>query len=370
MVIAALALAAAGCASQRGANTPPVSGLLTLEEALAEITAAVEARVEQGTQVGIAKIDAPLPEISDFLYNELLNSLGSSGKLTPLAGGKDMETLDAEHKRQTSLMVDDKSAVGIGYYLGAKVMIICSFSRFGNFSQLSARALDVKTGAVLASRRPRIRNDDPILAGLTAPLKNLNAAPITEDALAYLNRGRDYGREGKYDEAIAEFNKALSINGELGDAFIYRGAAYGSKGDYDRAITDCTAALRINPNNADAYYNRGVVYGMKGDYDRAIADLTAALRINPNAADAYYNRGLAYGMKGDYDRAIADYTAALRINTNFAEAYRDRGAMYAFKGDYDRAIADYTAALRINTNFAEAYYNRGGAYGKIGRAHV
>src|SRR5215831_7079346 len=78
------------------------------------------------------------------------------------------------------------------------------------------------------------------------------------------------------------------------DAYNHRGVASYKKGQYDQAIADYTKALEINPNDAEIYNNRGVVYGATRRDDQAIADLTKALEINGKYAEAYNNRGVIY----------------------------------------------------------------------------
>ena len=55
----------ASCAT----SAPPVEGLMSLDEALVEITASVETKVTPDVEVGVAQVDAPLPELADFLYD-------------------------------------------------------------------------------------------------------------------------------------------------------------------------------------------------------------------------------------------------------------------------------------------------------------
>jgi tetratricopeptide (TPR) repeat protein len=349
------------------AGSPSVpENLLSLDAAMAGAASAVEAKVPGGAEIALAKFDAPLEALADFLNDELSDRFNAGGALKVLARGKALQSADQEHDFQMSGLVSDESAVGIGHYLGAKVVVTGTFDRFAAFSQFRIRAVDVETGALLAMYSARIDNRDAVLAAVAAPLADRPAAAVTEKALDHLNRGKDLYAEGKLDEAVAEFDKALAINGELSEAFLYRGIAYGTKGDHDRAMADFSQALRINPDYASAYYNRGVAYYHKGDLDKAISDYTQALRINPDSAKAYNNRGVAYADKGDYDRAIADYAQALRITPNDAEAYNNRGIAYGNKGDMDKAIVDFTQAIRINPEYAEAYNNRGFAYDNKG----
>jgi hypothetical protein len=89
-------------------------------------------------------------------------------------------------------LVSDESAVGIGHYLGAKIVVTGAFDRFANFSQFRIRAIDVESARILAMYSARIDNRDAILADVTQPLANTPSVAITENALARLNRGKDF----------------------------------------------------------------------------------------------------------------------------------------------------------------------------------
>ena len=185
-------------------------------------------------------------------------------------------------------------------------------------------------------------------------------------ALAYNNRGNAHNNKGEYDQAIADYAKALELNQDYALAYYNRGNAYNNKGEYSQAIADYSKVLELNPDYVDAYYNRGNAYNNKGEYDQAIADYSKALELNPDDMDAYYNRGNTYANKGEYDQAIADYSKALELNPDFALAYNNRGIAYDNKGEYDQAIADYAKALELNPDFALAYNNRGVVYANKG----
>jgi tetratricopeptide (TPR) repeat protein len=344
------------------AGSPPDTDLMSLDEAVAAVAAAVEAAVPPGVEIVIVRLEAPLPSIAELLSDRLNARFVANRNLKVLVRGDALNSISTEHEFQMSGLVSDKSAVGIGHYAGAKVVITGTFERFGNFSQLWVRAVDVETSQLLAMHPALIRNNDPLLAEITQPIGNQNTPVVTKNALEHLNNGNAAYAQKDYDRAIADYTAALRINPDYATAYYNRGLAYANKKDYDRAIADYTAALRINPDYASTYYGRGLAYSHKGDYDRAVADYTAALRISPDYAAAYNNRGIAYANKKDYDRAIADYTAALRINPNNADTYLGRGHAYHTKGDYDRAVADCSAALSINPDYALAYNNRGIAY--------
>jgi tetratricopeptide (TPR) repeat protein len=354
----------AGYAEAKGSKQ--ADEIISLDQALTSAVAAIEKEVKPGMEIVIAKIDAPLPEISDFLTNKLTDSFKASGKLVILARGKALENVNSEQNFQLSGAVSDESAVGIGHELGAKAVITGTFDRYDKFSQLRLRAIDVKTSAVITVYSALIKNNDSVLMSVTMPLEKIKMTAVTKNVLENLNNGKDYYAAEKYDEAINEFNRALAANKNLMDGYFWRGRAYYNKDEYKRAAADFSAALKIYSGYADALYFRGNVYIDMEKYDDAIKDLSGALQIYPNDAKAYYDRGYAYSVKENYDWAIADFDSALRISPNDAAVFNERGVAYYNKGSNDQAIADFDAALKITPNDADTLYNRGLAYIKKG----
>ena len=140
-------------------------------------------------------------------------------------------------------------------------------------------------------------------------------------------RGRDYSKQGDYENAIKEFDKAI----RLGDmkrtwaskpfyvAAIYynRGNAYLNLGQYKHAIQDYDEVLRITEQeHAKAYNNRGNAYYYLEQYQRAIKDYDKAIRIDPQLTKAYFNRGIAYADLGQQEQAERDYAKAKELGYN------------------------------------------------------
>ncbi len=132
-----------------------------------------------------------------------------------------------------------------------------------------------------------------------------------------------------------------------------------AKGDFNGAIALYNRAISLNPNLAEAYNNRGLARSKQQDFTGAIADYDRAISLNPNLAEAYNNRGLARSKQQDFTGAIADYDRAISLNPNLAEAYNNRGLARSGQKDFNGAIADYDRAISLNPNLAEAYANRG-----------
>ncbi len=102
-------------------------------------------------------------------------------------------------------------------------------------------------------------------------------------AAIYNNQGCDLYDEGRYDEAIAEYTKAIELDQNDARYYCNRGIAYNQKGQYDLAIADYNKAIELDQNDARYYYNRGIAYTHKGQYDLAIADFNKAIQFSANA---------------------------------------------------------------------------------------
>jgi len=61
-----------------------------------------------------------------------------------------------------------------------------------------------------------------------------------------------------------------------------RGAVYQAKGELDRAIADYDKAISLNTKYSRAYHARGEAYKAKGDMKRATADFQKSAELKPN----------------------------------------------------------------------------------------
>lgn len=91
-------------------------------------------------------------------------------------------------------------------------------------------------------------------------------------AVQAVEKGLKYCASAHYDEAIAEFNKAIGLDPVLARAYNDRGLAYSFKDEFDQAISDYSKSIAFNPYNAPSYVNRAVAYYFKQEYAKAWED--------------------------------------------------------------------------------------------------
>ena len=178
-------------------------------------------------------------------------------------------------------------------------------------------------------------------------------------AHAHVHRGLAYLQKHHYDQAIADFTKALELKVDYAEAYCERGVAYAFNNSLDQAIADLTKALELKVGYADAYHNLGIVYDLKGDLDQAIVNFKEALEIEPDDAESQRGYGLALSKKGDHGGAIAHFNESIRLRPKHSMSYVDRGITYEEMDDYDRAIDDFSTAINLDHTNRLAWHNRG-----------
>ena len=122
-----------------------------------------------------------------------------------------------------------------------------------------------------------------------------NGGLTSRDKLAtYVNRGIILNRAGRLDEAMDDFDTALSRNDDLAEALLNRGNTYYLMRRYDEAISDYEASLRSGLGKAHvAWYNIGLAQEAKKDDIKAKEAYRMALEINPYFGPAQAKLGIS-----------------------------------------------------------------------------
>jgi tetratricopeptide (TPR) repeat protein len=184
-------------------------------------------------------------------------------------------------------------------------------------------------------------------------------ACTTDNYVAHFNLGNVLRQEGKMDEAIPHYQKAVLIRPDYAQAHNNLGKALLLKGKVDEAISHFQNALQIRPDYPETRVNLGEALFQKGKVDEAIVQYQIALQINPGYADGQFDLGNALLQKGRMDEAISHYQKALEIKPDFAEAHINLGNILLQKGEMDEAITHFKKAVQIRPNYAQAHNNLG-----------
>ena len=90
------------------------------------------------------------------------------------------------------------------------------------------------------------------------------------------------------------------------------GKVYLAQGKFDEAIKEFEQSLSGSPNQAQNFNDLGVAWLEKGDYNRSLGSFNQALQLDGNLQEALFNRALAYEKQSRFDEAKTDWNEYLK----------------------------------------------------------
>jgi eukaryotic-like serine/threonine-protein kinase len=131
---------------------------------------------------------------------------------------------------------------------------------------------------------------------------------------AYRGRGLARMKLGDYEGALDDYTRALQFKPD-GDLRAHRGWAYFFAGAPRLALRDFDEAVRLNPENGDAYVGRGLARVTLGLHREAVADAEEALRRAPLPPEMLHNVACIFAqavgrVESEYDHSDRDSLAS------------------------------------------------------------
>lgn len=156
--------------------------------------------------------------------------------------------------------------------------------------------------------------------------------------------------EGPADKRIpacTELIERTTDNQTLVDLYNNRGTAFADKGDRERALADYTRAIDLDGGSSAPYVNWGDLFYRKGEFDRAIEDFGVAIRLQPSFERAYMDRTLALLKKDDAQGALNSVDDMISHEPTSVVAVETRAYILKAIGRCDEAMAEYRKALQM-----------------------
>jgi len=180
------------------------------------------------------------------------------------------------------------------------------------------------------------------------------AAVAPDNSMAQYNVGVVLAHEGRIDEAIGHYERALALRPRFAAAHDNLGWALEKQDRAAPALEHYREALRIDPGFVSAYNNLGNLFLEQGDVDQAIGSFEKAVLYQPTYAEAHNNLGVALHQRGRTEEALAQFQIVLRLKPDNVKAHYNAGTILLERGDREGARAHYRAALEYAPGFAAA----------------
>jgi len=163
----------------------------------------------------------------------------------------------------------------------------------------------------------------------------------------------------RYDEAIQEFEKALSINPKDPRAHNDLGVIYKDRGNLQKAESYFINSIEIEPEFNLAIINLTDLYVQQNKFLDAIQLLEKSLKLKPNDLEFLYNLGYVYHLSGRYDEALTYYNKVLSIKNNEPATLNNMAMIFLAKDDFEQAKKTLRLCIDKNPYYTLAYANYG-----------
>jgi tetratricopeptide (TPR) repeat protein len=215
----------------------------------------------------------------------------------------------------------------------------------------------------------------------------------------FLNRAIAFQKEGRYDESIDSYIKAVRLSPRNADIHYNVGTSFQAKKDWFQAEKAYRRALELDPNHKEATlalkaltddrketqvseaFDKAIALQQQGLLAEAISIYLKVAEDKPTDDTLFYNLGTAYQGNGEFDKAKESFIRAATLKPE-DQTYKDaldfvvnkkadqlleKGVNAQTNGKYEDAIASYLELLKINSGRADIWYNLGIAYQSIAK---
>ena len=165
---------------------------------------------------------------------------------------------------------------------------------------------------------------------LAALDESLALAPSNAQAVAL--RGFALAAQNKIREATTEFNRAIALDGALGNAWLGRGLCRIRRGDVSGGREDIQVAATLEPQRALLRSYLAKAWAERGDAKRAEQELALAKERDANDPTAWLYSALLLQQNNRINEAVEELEHSQALNDN-RRVYRSRLML-----DQDRAV--------------------------------
>jgi tetratricopeptide (TPR) repeat protein len=171
------------------------------------------------------------------------------------------------------------------------------------------------------------------------------------------------------DEALLSYGKALALRPGMIRVLNNRGNLLQELDRVDEALADYDKALALDPNFVGAINGRGSALQKLNRTSEAERVLRRAIELQPDHVEAYCNLGIVFADYGRLQEAEAAIRHAIELKPDHVVSLVNLAKVLTDLGKYDEAEEVARRAVALDPDYAEAHFNLGNALMLLGRHH-
>ena len=188
---------------------------------------------------------------------------------------------------------------------------------------------------------------------------SVSAAAPAPEAQSLIDAANDLRAQGRPQESVALYRRALEIEPRSAEAHNNLGNAFLELVKPAEAADCYRRALTLSGENAVILCNLANTLRQLGQLEEAASCSRRSLALDPGLSMAHNNLGLVLAGLGQREQAVASYRQALALNPNYVEALNNLGIALRELGERREALTLYRRALELDPGRAGSYGNLG-----------
>ena len=226
------------------------------------------------------------------------------------------------------------------------------------FSTLLASAVvGLSVVSVVAQSQPRSTDRTRPRTTVTPIAK----APATNEVDQLLAKGQDAHQAGRYEDAIAAFNRVLTLSKSqprtAAVANFLIGNVNMTQRKFGNAEIAYQKALALNPSHADSYNNLGEALGELKQFPRALEAFTKAIALDPMLLKARYNQAVTYDRMRNFRYSEFVFRNLIKSYPKYSLGYDGLAVTLSKAGRAKEAMVFHEKAIALKPEEPSFYFN-------------
>lgn len=161
-----------------------------------------------------------------------------------------------------------------------------------------------------------------------------------------------------YKAAIKAALVCLQTSSSPANVYANIGSYYEQLNDFDNALANFSKAISIQPDNPGLHIMRAYFYANRKQYSTALEDINNALALNKDLPYTYLAQGYIHKLSGNIAKAQTSYNEALKYDPKFHAAETALGMIAYEKKNFPAALQHFNRAEPNAYYFSKLYYYR------------
>ena len=196
----------------------------------------------------------------------------------------------------------------------------------------------------------------------------LEGAPlVANDPSLIYALGVSLVRSGRPQAGAQVFSRMITEHAGSAELYVLLGEAHSQQGDFDNALAQFNKAIELDPRVPNAHTSAGLLHLRVGNLHDAVRHFRAELQLRPKDARTRYHLAYALQLQGNSEEAMQHLRETLRLDPGSADARYLLGKALLDGGDATAAVEQLQASIRLAPGDARAHYQLGRAYQRLGR---